>query len=87
MALGDEEPLSYPHTIEAKPIQDGGSADVPPALTNPSSSLSSARKKPSIKEAKAFGLRCRPHRILDATQPSGYRLAMIGEINDEVFLF
>lgn len=41
------------------------------------------KSKPSLEEARRFEQRRKPHRIPDASQPSGYRLARVGESEDE----
>lgn len=69
-------------------------ADLPPSLAEAASGSSSVfrlslskrgsfRRKPSMEEARAFGERRKPHRIPDPSQPCGYRLARVGEWEDE----
>ena len=38
---------------------------------------------PHIEDAREFGDKRKPHRIPDELQPSGYRLARVGEMKDE----
>lgn len=53
------------------------------------SSSSRSRKRtishtPSIDDAIEFGEKRKPHRIPDETQPSGFRLARVGEMKDPI---
>lgn len=78
-AGGQPEPPSLEETADGSMMMSG------PFKLSLSSSKSggSSRFKPSMEEARLFGKRCKPHRILDASQPSGYRLARLGELEDE----
>jgi len=52
-------------------------------LSLSSSQRGSFRRKPSMDEARRFEERRKPHRIADPSQPSGYRLARVGETEDD----
>lgn len=80
---GGRDAEQPPSLLEAA----AGSSSFPGSGTLKLQALSkrgSFKQKPSLEEARRFEERRKPHRIPDASQPSGYRLARVGESEDEL---